>query len=210
MDAPLQNLRILRDELVDRGWVLTCFPFVYKRHKYFVIIQRYVRPEVAPEYQLVKLTFVDSSDTRRTLTAPANTRRIDIGAQELREYFGIDWAPNLGELLTQFCGQLGSVIPRHLPAVLSPEERKVVLQQLSKGDSEDPNKIFCRGVRRNVIRDDGKLGQRTLFNSQKTAMLRPELYEALKHDGNISFVYSEDSSKERSDADILESFKNRV
>jgi len=209
MDAPMQNLRTIRNELADRGWVLACFPFTYKHHRYFVIVQRYLPPETTPEFQLVRLTFVDSRNTSRTISAPANTRRIDIGAQELREYFGIEWAQNLGDLLAQFCGRLGEAIPDKLPATLPPVERQVVLQQLSKGDSEDPSKVFCRGVRRNADRDDGTPGQRTPFNSQKTAMLRPELYEALKDDRNISFVYSDDSTAERSDADILESLNSR-
>lgn len=209
MNAPLENLRSIRNDLVDRGWVIACFPFTYKQQRYFTLVQRYVPPEETPQYQLVKLTFVDGSDTSRTLTAAANTKRLAVGAREIREYFGIEYAPNLGEILTQFCEELGKSIPARLPAALSPEEKAVVLSQLDRSSSEDPNKVYCYDVRRNGTRPDGTPNRRSPFNSQKTEMLRPTLYEALKADENLSFYYSDDLGDERSDTQIFQSFDGR-
>lgn len=209
MNAPLENLRPIRDELAVRGWVIACFPFTYRQRRYFTLVQRYMPPEETPQYQLVKLTFIDGRDTSRTLTAAANTQRIAAGARELREYFGIEYGPNLGEILTQFCEQLGKFIPSRLPTALSPEEKTVVLSQLGRSSSEDPNKVHCFDVRRNGTRSNGTLNQRSPFNSQKTEMLRPTLYEALKADENLSFYYSEHPEDERSDTEILESFNCR-
>lgn len=209
MNAPMENLRSIRNDLIDRGWVIACFPFTYKRQRYFTLVQRYVPPEETPQYQLVKLTFVDGSDTGRTLTAPANTKSIKVGVTEIRKYFGIEYAPNLKDFLPQFYEQLGRFIPPKLPVALSSAEKAVVLSQLDKSTSEDPNKVYCYDVRRNGTHPDGVPNQRSPYNSQKTAMLRPALYEALKADKNLSFYYSIDPDDERSDREILEGFNSR-
>lgn len=209
MPAPMQNLRAIRDELVARGWVITCFPFTYKQHRYFTLVQRYVPPEKVPPLQLVKLTFVDSADASRTLSAPANTQGIQAGPKEVRTFFGIEYGPNLGEILRQFCEQLGRAIPPNLLAPLAHDEQAAVLSYLDKSSSEDPNKIYCFDVRRNGTRADGTPHKRSPFNSQKTEMRRPALFEVLKDDENLSFFYSVNAADERSDADILEGFNRR-
>lgn len=209
MAAPLENLRAIRDELIARDWVITCFPFTYKQHRYFTLVQRYVPPEVVPPHQLVKLTFVDSANTNRTFSTPANTRGIQAGAKEIRTFFGIEFRPNLGEILRQFCEQLGRAISPTFPATLAPEEKAATLIYLDKCSGEDPNRIFCFDVRRNGDRTDGTPQRRSPFNSQKTEMLRPVLFKVLKGDENLSFFYSVNSVDERSDADILERFYRR-
>lgn len=209
MSPPLKSLRAIRDELVARDWVITCFPFTYKSHRYFVLVQRYLPLEVIPDYQLVKLTFVDGHDTSRVLATSANTRTIAASAREIREYFGIEYSENLGEIVRQFCEQLGRSVPLRLPSVLGAEEGAVVLSQLNRSSGEDEQKVHCFDVRRNGTRPDGRPNQRSFLNSQKTEMLRPALYAALKADENLSFFYSDDAKDERSDREILESFNHR-
>lgn len=206
MPGPLENLRYLRDDMIQHGWVVTCFPFSYKGRSYFVLPQRYVPPRTAPEYALVELTIADQDDLARTLTAPANSMKIDVTAQRLREYFGIEWSPNLRDLLAQFSAQLGSVVPPRVPERLTSEEQLAAVQQLDRGSNEDPGKLYCYGTRRNPDRADGDLGQRSQFNSQKTELLRPDLYAKLRQDQNISFCYSVDPTAERTDEQILARF----
>ncbi|TQN00969.1 hypothetical protein FHX68_1102 [Microbacterium lacticum] len=186
----MENLRALRDELEHRGWVVTCFPFVYKKHKYFVLVERYVPPAQVPKGQLVQLTFVDSQDTSNTLSGPANRYKIDVAVKHLRKFFGVEWAENLGDFMSQFYVHFGRLVPSTLPLHLGVEEQDVVVRQLDNSDSEDPRKRFCYTVRRNGLRAGGKVGRRSPFNSQKTDMLRPALYEHFKNDEHISFVYS--------------------
>ncbi|MCL2543092.1 MAG: DUF6037 family protein [Nocardioidaceae bacterium] len=201
--APLQRLRVLRDELVARDWVIACFGFTYKQQHYFVLVERYVPPRKAPDRMLVQLTFVDAHDPTRTLTAPANTVRIAVDAQELRVFLGISWSENLGDLLAQFYADLGRFVPMRPPEMLDAAARTVVLRELSAGDSEDPNKVYCIGVRRNTERADGTPGRRSAYNSQKTDLLRPDLYKHLRDDPNLSFRYSTNAGDEKSDAEIL-------
>ncbi|WBL20119.1 DUF6037 family protein [Citricoccus sp. NR2] len=206
MVAPLKDLRALRDELIAREWVITCFEFKYKKHTYFVLVERYVPKERAPAYALVQMTFIDSMDRNRILATSANSVRIRASATEIREYFGIDWAPNLREFIDQFHEHLGLFVPSQIPQRISPQEQSVVLRQLDQRADENEGKVHCFGVRRNPNRADGSLGQRSLFNSQKTEMLRPELYARLKNDKNISFLYSVNPADGQSDAEILSRF----
>lgn len=209
MTAPLTNLRALRDEMAQRGWVVACFRFTFNHRSYFVLPQRYVPPKVAPEYQLMELTFADRDDLARTLTAPANSNKIDVGAQHIREYFRITWARNLGDLLSQFYAAHGHATPMHLPAALSAEEQGVIVRQLDRSSSEDPGKLYCYAVHRNPVRADGTPGQRSLYNSQKTDLLRSDLFARLQHDCNVSFRYSADPADERTDEQILARFAAR-
>lgn len=206
MSEPLGDLRRLRDELVARQWVMTCFPFTYKARQYFVLARRYRSAAETPPNHLLELTFVDRLDVTRTLTAGATPFRIDAGAQAVREFFGIEWKPNLRDLLTQLSTLLGQHIPVQLPTAFGAEERRLVVQQLDEHHREGNKGVYCFAARRNRMRADGTPGQRSDFNSQKTEMLRPELYNRLKHDTNVSFFYSEKPAAERDDAAILASF----
>lgn len=206
MAGSLENLRELRNQMAERGWAVTCFRFRYRHRDYIVLVERYVYPRMAPQYQLVELTFVDSQDPEKVLVAPANTQGIAVGAKELREFFGIEWVLNLGDLLRQFVEYLGRFIPMNLPADLDSGEREAILRRLGAVDSDDPSRKYCFGVRRNPVQKDGTPGQRSLFNSQKTEMLRPDLFEKLKNDTNISFMYATEPSLERTDVQILRRF----
>lgn len=202
----MENLRALRKELERLGWVVACFPFVYKKQQYFVLVQRYVPPATPPQYQLVHVTFVDSSDTSRTLAGPANAHRIDVGVKDLREFFGIEWKENSRDLMLQFYETFGTFVPPEVRLKLGLEEQEIVIRRLDKGDSEDPRKKFCYAVRRNGHRADGSAGIRSAFNSQKTQIYRPELYSHFKNDENISFVYSVNPDEEQTDEQILDRF----
>lgn len=127
----------------------------------------------------------------------------------LREFFGIEWANNVGNLLRQFTEQLGKWIPVDIKD-LSDGQKKAVVRQLGISDtSDDPDKIYCIDVRRTGTRADGSLKERSSFNSQKSEFLRPELYVKFKDDLNLSFYYSIDPSAEKTDGQIIASVAAR-
>ena len=76
-----------------------------------------------------------------------------------------------------------------------------MVRSLSISDSEDPEKIYCTMVRRNP---EGK--KRSEFNSDKTKLLRSDLFKYFKDDESISFCYSTELTKENDDATILKNF----
>ena len=75
-----------------------------------------------------------------------------------------------------------------------------MVSSLSK--SENPNKIYCIGLRRNIK------GSRSEYNKDKTKLLRPTLFQKFKNNKDISFCYSENKEKEKTDIEILENFNN--
>lgn len=209
MTYPLKNLRVLREEMQNREWVLTCFRFPYNSINYFVFVKRYIPESIAPKYALVELCFADCADLNRVLVTPVNSKSLMVDTKTFREFFRIKWAPNLGELLEQFASRLGEHIPTQLPKKLDEMERSALLHRLHISDSEDPLKIYCIGVRRNPDRSDETPGQRSDFNSQKTQILRPELWEKVGSDPGLSFLYSSESDQEKSDAEILAELTKR-
>ena len=132
-----------------------------------------------------------------------------VEAQTLREFFGIEWVENLGDILHQFTEQFGKWIPVEIKD-LSEGQKKAVVRQLGISDaSDDPDKIYCIDVRRSGTRADGSLKERSPFNSQKSEFLRPELYAKFKDDLNLRFCYSVDPSAEKTDRQIIASVAAR-
>ena len=198
----LENLKSLKDDMVDKNWTICSFIFCYKETEYIVLVKRFVGAEKrVNDYALVKLHFMKSADLKDDLEVEANSKRLLIDPKNLRLYFGIEYQENLGDILHQFTERLGQSIPTILPDKVTTAEKSAMVQSLSKSDSEDPNKIYCTKVRRNPNR-----GQRSEFNSDKTKLLRPELFEHFRNNTEISFCYSDDESKKNDDAIILRNF----
>ena len=137
------------------------------------------------------------------LQVEANVKKLIVDPKKLREYFGIEYRENLGNILQQFTENLGRVIPTKMSENSSKMEKSAMVRSLSKSDSEDPNKIYCNKVRRNR---DG--GQRSEFNSDKTRLLRPMLFREFCNDKSISFCYYADKEMENDDATIIRNFQN--
>lgn len=198
----LDNLKELKTDMVNKGWTICSFIFKYKEIEYIVLVKRFVGTEKREnQYALVKLHFMKSADLSDDMEVEANSNRLLIDAQMLREYFGIKYADNLGDILKQFTERLGNAIPKTIPDVISDIERTAMVRSLSKSDSEDPNKIYCNKVKRNP---NG--GQRSEFNADKTKLLRTSLFEYFRNEPSISFCYYADPEMENDDVTVLRNF----
>ena len=190
--------------MVDKSWTICSFIFRYKGTEYIVLVKRFVGTEKRVDnYALVKLHFLKAADLEGDLEIEANSRGLIVDAKVLRNYFGIEFQENLGDILQQFTERLGITIPTFVPDNVSEIEKSAMVRSLSKSDSEDPNKIYCTKVRRNP---NG--GHRSEFNSDKTKLLREALFKHFSNDIGISFCYSDEASKENTDATILKNFAN--
>lgn len=201
-DKPLKNLRKLKDDMAAKGWTICSFPFKYKKVEYFVLVKRFVGSEKRiDEYALVKLQFVKAKDIKDDLEVEANVKKVIADINELRAYFGIEYYENVGDLFRQFSSQLGKYVPAKIPTNPSNGEITAMVRSLSKSDSEDPSKIYCNGVRRNP---EGQ--KRSEYNSDKTKLLRQNLYDIFRNEKNVSFCYYSDKEKENDDEAILKKF----
>ena len=198
----LSNLKLLNDDMKNKGWIITSFTFRYKTVNYIVLVKRFLSEEKkGNKYSLVKLEFMKENNLEDSLLVEANSKQIFVDAKIFREYFGIAYVPNLGDTFKQFYGIFGKSIPSIIKIVNTDFEKAAMVKSLSISDSEDPTKIYCTNVRRNP---EGQ--KRSVFNSDKTKILRPRLYEYFKDEESISFCYSNDECKNNDDATILKNF----
>ena len=78
-----------------------------------------------------------------------------------------------------------------------------------RAERNDPFAIYCHDVRRNGLKEDGTPKHRSIENSNKAKILRPNLYSRLCSDSNLSFYFSRDISKEKTDEEIFSQFAMR-
>lgn len=198
----LSNLNELKKDMIDNNWTICSFLFRYKSVVYIVLVKRFVGKEKrVNKYALVKLHFMKRNDLNYELEIEANSSKLLIDAKTLRQYFGIEYKYNLGDILKQFTETLGKAIPKNMPNSSSCEENCAKVKSLSISDSEDPRKIYCYKIRRNP---NGK--KRSEFNSDKTKILYPELFKKFENDPSVSFCYSDDPLKEKDKATLLSNF----
>lgn len=159
----LSNLKLLNDDMKNKGWIITSFTFRYKTINYIVLVKRFLSEEKREnKYSLVKLEFMKENDLEDSLLVEANSRQIFVDAKIFRQYFGIAYVPNLGDIFKQFYGIFGKSIPSTIKIVNTDFEKTAMVKSLSISDSEDPTKIYCTNVRRNP---EGQ--KRSVFNSEK-------------------------------------------
>lgn len=198
----LENLRLLKAEMEKNDWIICSFLFSYKRIEYAVLVNRFTEKEKKKDrYALVKLQFIDINKPSKSLVVEANSKCLIIDTKTLRAFFNIEYGENLGDILKQFTQYLGNNIPLQIPKEYSEIEKRLMVISLSKSDSEDSDKVFCFNIKRNP---NG--GRRTQYNSDKTKILRPNLFKFFSNDTNISFLYSSDRLKEKDDNYILKNF----
>jgi hypothetical protein len=200
----LENLRALKKDMESNGWVIDAFPFTFKAIDYIALVKLYDENDAnRPEYALLELEFLKRNNISDNLVAPANTTKLLIKAQEIRTYFGIEWSQNLRDILSQFYEYLSGFIPLSVGLHRSREIDVAMVESLSKSDSQDPRKIYCFSAKRNSSKRN-----RTQYNDNKTRILRPILYSKLSGDPQVSFNYSLEESKAKSDSEIISNFSS--
>ena len=200
-----ENFKLLKVDMEEKGWVIEAFSFNYNNIDYVVLVKLYQRHKVKENpYALLKVEFLKTHNIEDNLIVPANARELLIDARTLREYFGIEWSENLGNILGQFSEHFAQFIPDKVDLSKSDFFKIAMTKSLSESDSEDPNKIYCYSVRRNPDN-----GTRSIFNDNKSRLLRPKLYEKFMGENTVSFCYSADREREKSDAEIINNFTKK-
>ncbi|WP_429066350.1 DUF6037 family protein [Aeromonas bestiarum] len=200
----LESLRVLKGDMENNGWVIDAFPFTFKAIDYIVLVKLYDADDVnRPKYALLELEFLKKNNISDNLVAPANTTQILITPKELRTYFGIEWSENLRDILSQFYEFFSRFIPLSAGLHRTPEIDIAMVRSLSMSDSQDPRRVYCFSAKRNPNE-----GHRTQYNDNKTRILRPVLYSKLSNDPKVSFNYSLEKSKEKSDSEIISKFSS--
>lgn len=205
----LDNLKPLKKDMQDKGWVISSFCFDYENRGYIALVILYQPNEPKHEYGLLKIDFLRKENMDQHLLVEANSAGLLGNAREIREFFGIGYGDDIGDRLNAFYRYLGGFVPVEVPANITGIQREAMVVSLSHYDKEDANKIYCYKVRRNPKREDGTNGQRSSFNDNKTKLLRPRLYEKLKDDPSISFCYSDNPTMEKRDEEIISNLPSK-
>lgn len=203
MNNVFENLKSLKLDMIKKGWVIEAFSFRYKQQNYIVLAKLYGEKEIVPKYALIKLEFLKENDFSHSLVVDANSKKLLTKAKIIREYFGIEYCNNLGDILKQFNQNLARSMSSKVKETKTDNQKEAMCRSLSQSDSEDPRKKYCFSIRRNPRKKDGEIGRRSIFNDNKTRLYRPRLYEILGSDPNISFRFSTNPEAERSDEDII-------
>ena len=206
--AALENLKSLKEDMQNKGWVISSFCFNYENSEYIALVILYQPNETKQEFGLLKIDFLRANDISQHLLTEANATRLLGSAKEIREFFGIKFGEKIGDSLRAFYRHLGTFVPKLVPMNINDSQRTAMVASLSHDDAENANKIYCYKVRRNPQKENGTNGQRSPFNDNKTRLLRFTLYEKLKDDWTLSFCYSEDPKKEKSDEEIIRNWSN--
>ena len=197
----MQNIKVLLQFLRNNHWHMTSFFFNYKRCQYIVLFEDIKNLDIASEGYDVLLTFIDTNDENRIFSVKANEHNFKFKVKEFREFFGIEYSPNLGDVFKQFYEWFNQFIPTTIDHIPSQQEKRLIVSRLNKHDND--NNMCCYKVKRNPI-VNGKQHRRTIFNSQKCRMLKADLYQRFENDDTISFCFRKDN--ELTTAEILKNF----
>lgn len=195
------NLKLLKEDMIKKGWIIDGFLFSFRFLKYDVLVKLYGKNEPKPSYASAKLEFIDAADINRSYTVHANSRDlININVKSFREFFRIPYGIGPGNAILSFKEALAPAIPSHVREKTD-GLKKLIVQSLSRGDSEDPRKIHCTGIRRNEV---GKF--RTDYNDNKARILTPILFNKFFNDKTISFCFSENIERRKPEEVIIRDF----
>ena len=198
-----------------KGWTIDSFRFPFKGVNYIVLVILYLTGE-EKGYALVKLDFLHPEDFKYHLLVPANSNGLICGAMDLRIFFNIppDYE-HLGDALRTLTRELGYCTPTKVNTAKSQTEKQAIVYELSDGNSEDAEKLYCFAVKRNPVLIDKQTNEprqlkRSAYNDRKTQILRPSLYERLGIDDTLSFCYSGDPKMDYPDEVIIDNWlKNK-
>lgn len=202
MIMPLYNMKNLRDDMRNKGRHITASLFNYNARKYVVVYEDLDNIK-KNTYFLLRITFVDLSDGRE-LECNGNTKGLNVQISTLKDFFFVRDGVKYVDWIGSFYETFGPCIPSAVSIEPMVEEKLAMINVLDKRDTKN-NGEYCFGVKRNP-KVNGVQYQRSPFNTDKTLLKRPALFEKLGEDSALSFLYTNDKDKEKTDAEILEDF----
>lgn len=137
MRRPLQNLHLLKADMEKKGWMIDSFKFRFKQINYIVLVILFAPIESREKYALVQLDFLNAANFNHHLLVSANAGGIMLSTEELRKFFGIRYAENLGEILQQFTELLGFHIPEKVSFSKSHIEKHAIAHRIIQTGCEE-------------------------------------------------------------------------
>lgn len=204
----INNIGYLKQDLRDKGWHMTAFLFNYKGTEYDILFEDIDNLSKKNKYASVKLTFIDIAHPNRTYAVEANQYKAIFQPREFRDFFGIGYSDNLGNIFNQFFERLLIFIPATVPLNLNERQNNEIDRCLAQNGNRNPNAIYCYDARRLGKREDTQL-HRSVFITNLTKRRKPDLYEYFENEHMVTFFYSPNPEDELSTTDIINKFTIR-
>lgn len=208
-----ENIGRLRDNMRDNKTIITSFLYEFHNVKCIVLVNDIKAQGITTEnkYALLQLILINRDDIKKSVKFDVNSKgALGLNVKLVREFFGVEYNKIKGGFIGEFVKDILKSVPTTINPNLDVEQKGYIVRYLSDADSEDPSRVYCFTIKRNPLREGtGERGKRSIFNSEKTKLLRPELYELYRVDKYLSFAYTNDSSKEKTDEEIIENFTQR-
>ncbi len=203
-----KNLPLLLKDMEIKKWVIDSFFFPYKNKNYIVILRLYKKKKKRPsKYAKATVEFIKQENVNVSIKGYIDFYNVHFdSAYEFCEFFGVEKGNANRDLFEDFSAIFSRYIPSEKVIVKSSEERLLIGRRT---EGNNPNAIYCFDVRRNGKKEDGTPNGRSVENSNKAEILRPDLYKRYFSDTNLSFFFSDDPTEERTDREIIESFAKR-
>lgn len=208
MSVRFTNLVYLLRDMEKKGWIIDSFPFSYNGIETIALITRYREGEKKPEHAQAKVCFVLRKNISVDLNAWANFFDVNFDSVSAFCDFGHILNRSQGRpLFEDFSKYFARFIPSSKVEIKQDELERKILGGRAEGN--DPFAIYCHDVRRNGLKENGTPKHRSIENSNKAKILRPNLYSRFCSDSNLSFYFSRDISKEKTDEEIFSLFATR-
>lgn len=201
-----ENLKPLLQDMRKKKWLIDSWLFAYNKINTIVILELYEDGDKKPnKHALAEISFYKIG-TGEKLTAYLDWYQVHFyKAVDFYQFFNIDRDNHShGRAVFQhFSEYFAQFIPTQKSILKDKQQENLIISYLNKVSG---NGKYCFAVKRNPDRNDGSMGKRSLANRNKAELLRSNLFEKYKKDENISFYFSENPDKEKSDQEIMANF----
>ena len=205
MSYPLVNLKNLRLDMQSKEKAVCIFEFTFNNIDSFVAVCLLTdddRKLKIADMALVRLRFMRKNDLSVNVDCYANSVKITAGLTELRKFFNVQYQKDGIGWLNGFLKYLGEHIPTSVPLI---QNDNVIIETICAHERINALRLYPWRLARLGERN-GKQVYRTAYTAQLASYKCPMLYETYKTDKQVTFCFSDDKSKCRTEEQILASF----
>nr|WP_312524249.1 DUF6037 family protein [Moraxella sp. CTOTU47724] len=158
-------------------------------------------------YFRAKLEFIDPADVNNKIVAYATLYRVSfINISEFAKFFKLGWmgdGQGIKGVLERFSENFEN-IPNSVNLKEKDENQKLLIA--ARYNPKNPKAIYCIGVKRNGLKKNGEPKVRRESNTEIAQQLYPKLFEIFCQHTNISFRFSSDKRKAKTNEEIIANF----
>lgn len=207
MEIRFKNLPLLLNDMRQSEWTIDAFDFRYKGEDFIVILQLYGDKKRPSRHALAALEFFREGDLKESVRAYLDFYEVFFfSSEEFCRFFDVVPGRANRDLFLDFSEAFAECIPAKRNKFPTPQQRARMLRRC---EGNNPDAIYCYGIFRNGVTPSGEQKYRRTENSNKAALACPQLYLKLREDRTLSFCFTDDPTRRRTEAEILQEYIKR-